>query len=139
MNRKSSGGWPLFLLLVGAMAISSCSPSEESKVKATLEARRLGLEKKDIGIYMSSISFHYRGGEEARKAVRQQALAMMEAFDSIEMRIKECRIAIDKDRAAAVQDYRIRVRRGDQLKELSGRERIFLMKEGNRWRIVSGL
>ena len=127
------------LILVGEGLATSCSSDEEARVKEVLEARRLGLEKKDIGLYMSSISPRYGKKEGEAERLRQQAMSMMQGCDSIQMRIQDCRILISQDRAQALQAYEIRIRRGGQIRVVKGQERIGMKKEVGGWKIISGL
>lgn len=125
--------------IILGLAIASCAMEEEAEVKKALEARRLGLEKKDIQLYMSSISMRYRGRTGDASQVQGQAMAMMNSFDSIEMRIESRKIEMYPERAEALQRFKIRVHKGDQIKDLEGQEKIFLEKEREEWKIVSGL
>jgi hypothetical protein len=139
VSGRTPGPRSLIPILIWGLLLVSCGASEEAQVKATLEARRIGLEKKDIGLYLSSISPRYGVKEGERDRLREEALGMMQAFDSIEMRIEDCRILIKEDRAEALQAYVIRVRKGGQAKEVKGQERIGLAKEARGWKIISGL
>jgi len=130
---------PLWLLLVWGVFWSSCAPNEEAKVKEVLEARRLGLEKKDIGLYMASISPHYGREQGAAERLRKQAIQMMQGCDSIQMRVTDRRIWIRGDRAEALQAYEIRIQRAGQVRVVEGRERIGLEREAGGWKITSGL
>ncbi|MDH7499892.1 MAG: hypothetical protein QHH30_05840 [candidate division NC10 bacterium] len=130
---------PLWLLLVWGISWFSCAPSEEAKVREVLEARRLGLEKKDIGLYMASISARYGQEPGAVERLRRQAMQMMQGCDSIQMRVTDRRIWIRGDRAEALQAYEIRIRRAGQVRVVEGRERIGLEREAGGWKITSGL
>jgi len=127
------------LMLVGWIFVCSCSSDEEAKVREVLEARRLGLEKRDIGLYMSAISSRYGKKEGEAERLRQQAMNMMQGCDSIRMRIEDCRILISQDCAEALQAYEIRIRRGGQERVVKGQEKIGLEKEVGGWKIISGL
>ena len=127
------------LVLVCGVWLASCSTDEEARVKKILEARRLGLEKKDIGLYMSSISPRYGKKEGEAELLRQQATAMMQGCDSIQMRIEDCRILVSQDHAEALQAYEIQIRRGAQVRVVKGQEPIGLEKEVGGWKIISGL
>lgn len=130
---------PLLFLLMWGIVLAACSVNEEAQVEKVLEARRLGLEKKDITLYMSSISPRYleKGGDGDQ--LRREAMEMMRGFDSIEMRIISRQILVSQNRAEAIQSYEIRIYKGGQVSELKGKERIGLEKEGEGWKIVSGL
>jgi len=129
----------LWLLLVWGICLASCSLDEEAQVREALEARRLGLERKDIGLYMSSISPRYGREQGAVERLQRQAMQMMQGCDSIQMHIEDRRILISGDRAEALQAYEIRIRRADQVRVVKGRERIGLEKEAGGWKITSGL
>ena len=128
----------LFVLVFWAILLPSCV-GEQAQVEKALEARRLGLEKRDIELYMSSISPRYGGKEGGAGILRQKALEMMDGFDSIRMHISSRQVTVSKLDAEAMQSYEVQVRRGDQVRELKGRERIGLRKEDGSWKIVSGL
>jgi hypothetical protein len=129
----------LFLLLGWGIWIASCSGGEESKVNQVLESRRLGMERKDVILYMSSISPQYREGERGADLLRREAMEMMRGCDSIEMKIRDREVSIQGDRAEAIQSYEIRIHRGSRVGSAQGKERIVLVKGADGWRIVSGL
>jgi hypothetical protein len=81
---------------------------EEVQVKKVLEARQLGLEKKDIGFYMSAISPCYRGERGNWGHLRRETMEMMAGVDSIQVCIASWRILISRGRGEAVQAYEIR-------------------------------
>jgi hypothetical protein len=126
------------LLLLSAILLSSDSLSDQAEVEKVLEARRLGLERKDIELYMSSISPRYEG-RGGGSLLRKKALDMMERLDSMQMHISSRQVAITGRTAEALQTYEVQVRRGKQVRELRGKERIGLRKEEWGWKIVSGL
>ena len=130
---------PVSLLFLWAILLASCSLSEQAQVKKVLEARRLGLEKKDIELYMSSLSPRYGGQAEGASLLRKKALDMMEGFDSIQMHISSRQVAITDQSAEAFQTYEVQVRKGEQVRDLRGKEKIGLRKEEGGWKIVSGL
>jgi len=129
----------LLLLLLSAILLASDSLSHQAEVEKVMEARRLGLEKKDIELYMSSISPRYGGEAGGGSLLRKKALDMMEGFDSMRMHISSRQVAITGRSAEALQTYEVQVRRGEQVRELRGKERIGLRKEEMGWKIVSGL
>ena len=71
--------------------------------------------------------------------LRKKALDMMQGFDSIRMQISSRQIAFLGEGAEAIQEYEVQVRKGDQARELKGKERIGLRKEEGGWKIISGL
>ncbi len=119
--------------------LASCSRSEQAQVEKVLETRRLGLEKTDIELYMSSISPRYGGQVEGATLLRKKALEMMAGFDAIQMSVSSRQVAITGQSAEALQTYEVKVRKGEQVRELRGKERIGLRKEEGGWKIVSGL
>ena len=127
------------VLFLWGILLPSCSVSERDQVEKVLEARRLGLEKKDIELYMSSISPRYGGQAGGASVLRKKASDMMEGFDSIRMQISSRQIAVLGEGAEAIQEYEVQVRKGDQVRELKGKERIGLRKEEGGWKIISGL
>jgi len=129
----------IWVFLIWAISLASCSHNDEASVKRVLEARRLGLEKKDIALYMSSISPQYGREKGAVERLRRQAIQTMRGCDSIQMRIEDRRILISGGRAEALQAYEIRIQRGEQLRVMKGQERISLEKEAVGWKITSGL
>jgi hypothetical protein len=130
---------PLLLLFLGAILLASCSRSEQAQVEKVLENRRLGLETKDIELYMSSISPRYGGEAKGASLLRQKALEMMAGFDSIQMSVSSRQVSITDQSAEALQTYEVKVRKGEQVRELRGKEKIGLRKEEGDWKIVSGL
>jgi hypothetical protein len=127
------------LLFLGAILLASCSRSEQAQVEKVLETRRLGLEKKDVELYMSSISPRYGGQAEGASLLREKALEMMAGFDSIQMSVSSRQVSITDQNAEALQTYEVKVRKGEQVRELRGKEKIGLRKEEGGWKIVSGL
>jgi len=130
---------PLLLLFLGAILLASCSRSEQAQVEKVLESRRLGLETKDIELYMSSISPRYGGQAKGASLLREKALEMMAGFDSIQMRVSSRQVSITDQSAEALQTFEVKVRKGEQVRELRGKEKIGLRKEEGGWKIVSGL
>ncbi len=130
---------PLLLLFLGAILLASCSRSEQAQVEKVLENRRLGLETKDIELYMSSISPRYGGQAKGASLLREKALEMIAGFDSIQMRLSSRQVSITDQSAEALQTYEVKVRKGEQVRELRGKEKIGLRKEEGGWKIVSGL
>ena len=130
---------PLLLLFLGAILLASCSRSEQAQVEKVLESRRLGLETKDIELYMSSISPRYGGQAKGASLLREKALEMMAGFDSIQMRVSSRQVSITGQSAEALQTFEVKVRKGEQVRELRGKEKIGLRKEEGGWKIVSGL
>ncbi len=137
MRRRSS--LPFLLLLLWAILAASCSRSEQAQVEEALENRRLGLEKRDIELYMSSISPRYGGQAESANLLRKKALEMMTGFDSIQMNISSRQVSITDQSAEAIQTYEVKVRKGKEVRELRDKEKIGLRKEEGGWKIVSGL
>jgi hypothetical protein len=129
----------LWLLFLGAILLASCSRSEQARIEKVLENRRLGLEMKDIELYMSSISPRYGGQAEGASLLREKALEMMAGFDSIQMSVSSRQVSITDQSAEALQTYEVKVRKGEQVRELRGKEKIGLRKEEGGWKIVSGL
>jgi len=129
----------LLLLFLGAILLASCSRSEQAQVEKVLESRRLGLETKDIELYMSSISPRYGGQAKGASLLREKALEMMAGFDSIQMRVSSRQVSITDQSAEALQTFEVKVRKGEQVRELRGKEKIGLRKEEGGWKIVSGL
>jgi hypothetical protein len=127
------------LLFLGAILLASCSRSEQAEVEKVLENRRLGLETKDIELYMSSISPRYGGQVKGASLLREKALEMMAGFDSIQMSVSSRQVSIRDQSAEALQTYEVKVRKGEQVRELRGKEKIGLRKEEGDWKIVSGL
>ena len=99
----------------------------------------MGLESKNINLYMSSISPQYRVGGRDADLLRREAIEMMQGCDSIEMKITGRQVSIQNDRAEAIQNYEIRINRGGRAGTAEGKERIVLVKGAEGWRIVSGL
>ena len=129
----------MLLLFLGAILLASCSRSEQAQVEKVLESRRLGLETKDIELYMSSISPRYGGQAKGASLLREKALEMMAGFDSIQMRVSSRQVSITDQSAEALQTFEVKVRKGEQVRELRGKEKIGLRKEEGGWKIVSGL
>jgi hypothetical protein len=133
---------PFLLLFLGAILLASYVRIEKAQVEKVLENRRLGLETKDIELYMSSVSPRYGGQAKGASLLREKALEMMTGFDSIQMSVSSRQVSITSitdQSAEALQTYEVKVRKGEQVRELRGKEKVGLRKEEGGWKIVSGL
>jgi len=125
----------LFLLII----LLACRISEEENIHQTLNRREEALQKKEISLYLSCISKAYQDGDENFDRLRKRIEHYFSTFDQIKYGNWDRTIQVEGDSARVIQEFYLEVERQGKKNRYSGKESIFLKKEGRKWRIIKGL
>jgi len=128
---------PAFLFLL--ILLLACQISEEENVHQTLNRREDALQKKDISLYLSCISKAYQDGDENFDRLQERIERYFNTFDQIRYSHWDRTIHVEGDSARVIQQFYLEVERQGRGNRYSGKESIFLKKEGRRWKIIKGL
>ncbi len=129
--------FPFFLLLI--FFLLACQGSEEEKIYQTLNRRQEALQKKDLSLYLSCISRSYQDKEEDFDRLQKRIEAYFKTFNRISYSSWDRSVQIDGESATAIQQFHLEVEKGEKKNSYSGKEALFLKKEGREWRIIKGL
>jgi hypothetical protein len=125
--------------LLPLLFLSACQTSEEEKIYQTLRQREEAFQKKDLSLYLSCISSGYQDKDEDFSRLKDRMEGYFKSFDRIEYRSWDRSVKITGENAEVLQQIQMEVERGGARKSYSGREVLFLMKEGGKWKITKGL
>jgi len=123
----------IFLLLL------TCQDSEEEKIYQTLNRRQEALQKKDLPLYLSCISRAYQDKEEDFDGLQKRMEGYFKTFNRISYSNWDRSVQIDGETAIAIQQFQLEVEKGEKKNRYSGKEALFLRKEGKQWKIIKGL
>jgi len=123
---------PIFFLL-------ACQVSEEEKIYQVLNRRQEALQKRDLSLYLSCISKAYQDKEEDFSGLQRRIERYFETFDRIFYSCWDRSIQVDGETAAVIQSFYLEVEKGENKNHYSGKEILFLKKEGRDWKIIKGL
>ena len=123
----------IFLLLL------TCQDSEEEKIYQTLNRRQEALQKKDLPLYLSCISRAYQDKEEDFDGLQKRIEGYFKTFNRISYSNWDRSVQIDGETAIAIQQFQLEVEKGEKKNRYSGKEALFLRKEGKQWKIIKGL
>lgn len=123
---------PIFFLL-------ACQVSEEEKIYQVLNRRQEALQKRDLSLYLSCISKAYQDKEEDFSGLQRRIERYFETFDRISYSCWDRSIQVDGETAAVIQSFYLEVEKGENKNHYSGKEILFLKKEGRDWKIIKGL
>ena len=127
-----------FLLLTLSIFLA-CQISEEERIHQTLNRREEALQKKDLSLYLSCISKTYRDKEEDFGQLQKRIQGYFNTFDQIAYNSWDRSVHIEGDTARAIQQFHLEVEKGGRTNRYSGKEALFLKKEGRKWKIIKGL
>ena len=133
MRRKVAA----FLLLL--VVLLACYISEEERIRQTLNRREEAFQKKDLALYLSCISRDYQDKEEGFRQLQERIESYFKTFDRIQYSNWDRSIHMEADSARVIQQFYLEVERQEKKNSYSGKESIFLKKEGRQWRIIKGL
>jgi ketosteroid isomerase-like protein len=133
MRKRTFFLLPLFFFLL------SCQISEEDRINQTLNQRQEALQKRDISLYLSSISESYQDKNEDYFGLQNRMTGYFKNFDQIRYRFWDRTIYFEGEEARIVQQFQLEVEKNGKQNDYSGTEAIFLKKEGKQWKIVRGL
>jgi len=123
----------IFLLLL------ACQDSEEEKIYQTLNRRQEALQKRDLSLYLSCISSAYQDKEEDFDRLQKRIEGYFKTFNRISYSSWDRSVQIDGEMATATQQFQLEVEKGEKKNRYSGKEVLFLKKEGKLWKIIRGL
>ncbi len=126
----------LFLIFLLVLA---CQDSEEEKIYQTLNRRQEALQKRDLSLYLSCISRAYQDKEEDFDRLQKRIEGYFKTFNRISYSNWDRSVQIDGETAIAIQQFQLEVEKGEKKNRYSGKEALFLRKEGRQWKIIKGL
>jgi ketosteroid isomerase-like protein len=132
--RRSSLFFVLFFLFVLA-----CQVSEEEKIDRMLNQRQEALQKKDLPLYLSCISKAYQDKEEDFTRLQKRIGGYFKTFDRISYSSWDRSFRIDGEDAVVTQQFYLEVEKAGKKNHYSGKEVLYLKKEGKDWKIIKGL
>ncbi|MGZ3534594.1 MAG: nuclear transport factor 2 family protein [Thermodesulfobacteriota bacterium] len=127
-----------FLFLIFLLLLA-CQDSEEEKIYQTLNRRQEALQKRDLSLYLSCISRSYQDKEEDFDRLQKRIEGYFKTFNRIFYSSWDRSVQIDGEMATAIQQFQLEVEKGEKKNLYSGKEILFLKKEGKEWRIIKGL
>jgi hypothetical protein len=125
--------------LLSLLFLLACQVSQEEKIYQILNRRQEALQKKDLSLYLSCISKAYQDKEEDFDGLRKRIEGYFKTFDRISYSSWDRSIQIDGEAAIVVQQFSLVVEKGEKKNRYSGKEGLFLKKEGKEWKIIKGL
>jgi len=126
-----------FLLLV--LFLLACQVSEEEKIYQTLSRRQEALQKRDVSLYLSCISNAYQDKEEDVYRLQKRIEGYFKTFDRIAYSSWDRSVQIDGETSTVIQQFYLEVEKGEKKNHYSGKEALFLKKEGKEWKFIKGL
>ena len=126
-----------FLLTISFLL--ACAISEEKQIHKTLNRREEALGKKDLSLYLSCISKEYQHKDEDFNRIQNRIDGYFKTFDEIAYTYWDRSIHIEGETAVVTQQFHLEVEKGGKRSRYSGKEALFLRKEGNQWKIIRGL
>ncbi len=127
-----------FLFLIFLLLLA-CQDSAEEKIYQTLDRRQEALQKKDLSLYLSCISKAYQDKEEDFGRLQTRIEGYFKTFDRISYSSWDRSVQINGETATAIQQFQLEAEKGDKKSRYSGKEALFLKKEGKDWKIIKGL
>lgn len=126
-----------FFLLV--FILLACQVSEEEKIYQTLNRRQEALQKRDLSLYRSCVSHAYQDKEEDFGRLQKRIGGYFKTFDKISYSCWDRSLQVDGETAIVRQSFYLEVEKGEGKNHYSGKEVLFLRKEGKDWKIIKGL
>lgn len=125
--------------LVPILFLLACQVSEEEKIYQLLNRRQEALQKRDLSLYLSCISDAYQDKEEDFSRLQKRIEGYFKTFDRISYSSWDRSIQIDGEIAIVLQSFHLEAEKGGKENRYSGKEVLFLKKEGKEWKIIKGL
>jgi ketosteroid isomerase-like protein len=132
---------PFLLFLLALFFLQACQISEEEKIRQIINRREEAFQKKNISLYLSCISKAYQDQDKDEDLSRLQSRieGYFKTFDRIEYASWDRSIHIEGDQAMVAQQFYIEVEKDGKKNRYSGKEALFLKKEGREWKIIKSL
>ena len=125
--------------LLPVLFLLACQISEEEKINQILNRRQEALQKRDLSLYLSCISRAYQDKEEDFYRLQKRIEGYFKTFDRITYSSWDRSVQIDGETSTITQQFYLEVEKGEKKNHYSGREVLFLKKEGKAWKILRGL
>jgi hypothetical protein len=125
--------------LLPILFLLACQVSEEEKIYQILNRRQEALQKRDLSLYLSCISKVYQDKEEDFNRLQKRIEGYFKTFDRISYSSWDRSVQIDGETATVIQQFYLEVEKGEKKNRYSGKEALFLKKEGKGWKITKGL
>jgi len=125
--------------LLPVLLLLACQISEEEKIYQTLSRRQEALQKRDLSLYLSCISNAYQDKEEDVVRLQKRIEGYFKTFDRITYSSWDRSVQIDGETSTVIQQFYLEVEKGEKKNHYSGKEALFLKKEGKEWKIMKGL
>ena len=129
----------LLSFLLPILFLLACQVSEEEKIYQILNRRQEALQKRDLSLYLSCISKVYQDKEEDFNRLQKRIEGYFKTFDRISYSSWDRSVQIDGETATVIQQFYLEVEKGEKKNRYSGKEALFLKKEGKGWKITKGL
>ena len=129
----------LLSFLLPILFLLACQVSEEEKIYQVLNRRQEALQKRDLSLYLSCISKAYQDKEEDFNRLQKRIEGYFITFDRISYSCWDRSLQVDGETAIVIQPFYLEVEKGEKKNHYSGKEVLFLKKEGKDWKIIKGL
>lgn len=141
LRRKLCGIFTYPGIALLCLCLIACG-GPEAKISKALDNRAKGLQKMDIGLYMSSISESYVDGGKDYSIMKSRAERLFSGLKRIEFSMSQRSISLTagQDNAIVTQQCTVvfELSTGD-VKSGVGEEKLHLRREGETWKIMSGM
>jgi ketosteroid isomerase-like protein len=127
------------LFLLPVLSLLACQVSEEEKIYQILSRRQEALQKRDLSLYLSCISKAYQDKEEDVPRLQKRIEGYFKTFDRISYSSWDRSVQIDGETSTVIQRFSLEVEKGEKKNRYTGKEVLFLKKEGSQWKIIKGL
>jgi hypothetical protein len=126
-------------ILLSILFLLACQISEEEKICQILNRRQEAFQKRDLSLYLSCISSAYQDKEEDFSRLQKRIEVYFKTFDRIYFSCWDRSVQVDGEAAIVIQPFYLEVEKGEKKNRYSGKEKLFLRKEGDEWKIIKGL
>ncbi len=126
-------------LVLPLLFLFACQISEEEKIYQTLNRRQEALQKRDLALYLSCISKSYQDKEEDFHRLQERMEGYFKTFDRITYSSWDRSVQTEADTSTVIQQFYLEVEKGEKKSHYSGKEVLFLKKEGKEWKFIRGL
>ena|SRR5271157_3660831 len=128
-----------FFIPVLVFLLWACHASDEEQIRQTLNQRGEAFKKRDLSLYLSCISKDYQDKDGDFSQLRKKVEASFNDFDRIEYDYWDRSVQIEGESATATQQFTLEIVKGEKKNRYSGKEALYLRKEGKHWKILRGL
>ena len=121
------------------LCLIACQKTDSEGIRQIVQQREEALQKKDLALYLSCISKSYKDKNENYEQLKNRIQGYFKSFDRIDYSSWDRSIQFDGESAAVTQQFRLEVEKAGIRQHYTGREVMFLGREGRDWRITRGL